>query len=175
MQNAQFAQNTQFGQNMQNIPNGQNTQFGQNTHYAQNMQNMQFGQNTQYVQNNQDQQFTQNTQYGLNRQYVQNVQTTPNVQMMENNQMKNGSMFEQNNYVNNKPENDPNFKPYQGKIVKDVEAEDGDKKSQLEVMVLGSGYDLEMFNTLKMELIELEKEKIIMKYKQDLMMMILKG
>jgi hypothetical protein len=51
----------------------------------------------------------------------------------------------------------------------------GEKKSQLEEMVLNSGYGPEMFNNLKMELLEMEKEKIIMKYKQDLMMMIIKS
>lgn len=50
-----------------------------------------------------------------------------------------------------------------------------EKKSQLEEMILNSGYGAEMFNNLKMELLELEKEKIIMKYKQDLMMMIIKS
>lgn len=51
----------------------------------------------------------------------------------------------------------------------------GEKKSQLEEMILNSGYGAEMFNNLKMELLEMEKEKIIMKYKQDLMMMIIKS
>ncbi|MDD3004525.1 hypothetical protein [Flavobacterium sp.] len=51
----------------------------------------------------------------------------------------------------------------------------GEKKSQLEEIILNSGYGVEMFNNLKMELLELEKEKIIMKYKQDLMMMIIKS
>ena len=51
----------------------------------------------------------------------------------------------------------------------------GEKKSQLEAMVLSSGYGPEMFDKLKMELLEMEKEKIIMKYKQDLMMMIIKS
>ena len=50
-----------------------------------------------------------------------------------------------------------------------------EKKSQLEEMILNSGYGDEMFKNLKMELLELEKEKIIMKYKQDLMMMIIKS
>lgn len=50
-----------------------------------------------------------------------------------------------------------------------------ERKSQLEEMILNSGYGAEMFNNLKMELLELEKEKIIMKYKQDLMMMIIKS
>lgn len=49
------------------------------------------------------------------------------------------------------------------------------KKSQLEEMFLNSGYNPELFNNLKKELLELEKEKIIMQYKQDLMMMIIKS
>lgn len=55
-----------------------------------------------------------------------------------------------------------------------VESTDG-KKSQLEEMVLSSGVGNEMFEKLKMQLLEMEKEKIIMKYKQDLMMMIMKS
>jgi hypothetical protein len=50
-----------------------------------------------------------------------------------------------------------------------------DKKTHLEEMVLNSAYEIEMFNNLKTAILELEKEKIIMKYKQDLIMMILKN
>jgi hypothetical protein len=46
------------------------------------------------------------------------------------------------------------------------------EKSRLEEMILKGGYELEVINS-KIEMIELEKEKIIMKYKQDLMMLIM--
>ena len=49
------------------------------------------------------------------------------------------------------------------------------RKSQLELMLLSSGFDMELFNSFKEELLELEKDNIIMKYKQDLMMTILKS
>jgi hypothetical protein len=49
------------------------------------------------------------------------------------------------------------------------------RKSQLEIMLINAGFDMELFNDFRDELLELEKDNIIMKYKQDLMMMILKS
>lgn len=49
------------------------------------------------------------------------------------------------------------------------------RKSQLEVMLRNSGFDMELFNNFKEELLEIEKDNIIMKYKQELMMTILKS
>lgn len=71
---------------------------------------------------------------------------------------------------------EPNYAPQQEQRMTYQETpQTGEKKSQLEEIILNSGYGVEMFNNLKMELLELEKEKIIMKYKQDLMMMIIKS
>ena len=50
----------------------------------------------------------------------------------------------------------------------------GDRISHLEDMLLNSGRELERFNTMKIALLEMEKEKIINNYKQELIMMILK-
>lgn len=47
------------------------------------------------------------------------------------------------------------------------------RKSQLEMMLHSSGFDMELFNDLKEELLELEKDNIIINYKQDLIMNIL--
>lgn len=71
---------------------------------------------------------------------------------------------------------EPNYAPQQEqRMTYQATPQTGEKKSQLEEIILNSGYGVEMFNNLKMELLELEKEKIIMKYKQDLMMMIIKS
>lgn len=71
---------------------------------------------------------------------------------------------------------EPNYDPQQEqRMTYQATPQTGEKKSQLEEIILNSGYGVEMFNNLKMELLELEKEKIIMKYKQDLMMMIIKS
>ncbi len=69
---------------------------------------------------------------------------------------------------------EPNYAPQQEqRMTYQATPQTGEKKSQLEEIILNSGYGVEMFNNLKMELLELEKEKIIMKYKQDLIMMII--
>ena len=67
------------------------------------------------------------------------------------------------------------FKSYKEKIVEVPQPSIVTGKSQLEIMLLSSGYDIELVNNLKIELLDLEKDKIIMKYKQDLMMLILKS
>jgi|GEM_PF-6001464 len=82
----------------------------------------------------------------------------------------NDTMNIQSNDSNNRTEKNSNQE-----TMKDNMPHFNGKKSQLEEMVLNSGYGPELFNNLKMELLELEKEKIIMKYKQDLMMMIIKS
>lgn len=183
-ENLNFDQNTQFGQMRQNgqnsgyaqnlnngnkVPNSQYGQMGQNGYNQGTGQNVQNGQNAQ---NMNSVQMGQNFHNGQNGQYAQN---RPYNQPLDYSQKLDGPMINPNNYTPNTIENQGLIKPYQGKIVVETETEYGEKKSQLEMMVLNSGYDLEMFNSLKMELIELEKEKIIMKYKQDLMMMILKS
>lgn len=195
-QNTQFGQmrqngqNPGFGQNLHNGPKAQGPQFGQmgqnaydpglGQHFqnGQNAQNMNYGQMGQNLPNGQNLHNGQNAQYGQNTQFGQNMQFGQNAQFnqpVDYTQKLDGPILNQNSYQSKLIENNATVKPYQGKIVVDSETEYGEKKSQLEMMVLNSGYDLEMFNTLKMELIELEKEKIIMKYKQDLMMMILKS
>jgi hypothetical protein len=92
----------------------------------------------------------------------------------ENMEKYNDTMNSQNNVSNNRTENYSNSRNNQG-MMNQSTSHYGEKKSQLEEMVLNSGYGPEMFNNLKMELLEMEKEKIIMKYKQDLMMMIIKS
>lgn len=103
--------------------------------------------------------------------YNSNQQVTPNQQRpAENMEKYNDTM----NSSNNRVENNSNSRTNQG-MMNQSTPQYGEKKSQLEEMVLNSGYGPEMFNNLKMELLEMEKEKIIMKYKQDLMMMIIKS
>lgn len=98
------------------------------------------------------------------------VQETPK-ESMEN---FNDTMNTQNNSSFNKTET-PSAPQMEQRVATQSPQQSGEKKSQLEEMILNSGYGAEMFNNLKMELLEMEKEKIIMKYKQDLMMMIIKS
>jgi hypothetical protein len=93
---------------------------------------------------------------------------------LENMEKSNETANYQENNSTNEKENALASRMEQGAVSKNTTST-GEKKSQLEEMVLNSGYGAEMFNNLKMELLELEKEKIIMKYKQDLMMMIIKS
>ncbi len=89
---------------------------------------------------------------------------------IENVEKANETINSQSDNFLNENENYVSPKVEQGMVLNN-----GEKKSQLEEMILNSGYGVEMFNNLKLELLELEKEKIIMKYKQDLMMMIIKS
>ena len=89
---------------------------------------------------------------------------------IENVEKANETINSQSDNFLNEDENYVSPKVEQGMVLNN-----GEKKSQLEEMILNSGYGVEMFNNLKLELLELEKEKIIMKYKQDLMMMIIKS
>lgn len=95
----------------------------------------------------------------------------------QNNPTQPKSMEKSNDTTNiqSNDSNSRNEKYSNQDIMKDNTPHYNGKKSQLEEMVLNSGYGPELFNNLKMELLELEKEKIIMKYKQDLMMIIIKS
>lgn len=107
--------------------------------------------------------------------YNSNQHLTPTQQRpTESMEKYNDNMNSHNNNSNNRIENNSNSRNNQGMMSQNT-PHYGEKKSQLEEMVLNSGYGPEMFNNLKMELLEMEKEKIIMKYKQDLMMMIIKS
>ncbi len=104
---------------------------------------------------------------------IQEEQETEKLAEIESEKSNETVNAEANNSVN---ENEVSFSnPVKQEIITHSFSPSNEKKSQLEEMILNSDYGVEMFNNLKMELLELEREKIIMKYKQDLMMMIIKS
>lgn len=126
-------------------------------------------QDMQYMKNGNDIQHPENSKYTSSDNPINNAGYTNHASdSYRNNQIDTNNLSGENTNLNN------SVNTY---IVNDFEVVKpfNRRKSQLELMLINAGFDMELFNDFRDELLELEKDNIIMKYKQDLMMMILKS
>lgn len=175
VENAINFQNVRNFQNAENLQNLNNTQFLNNANSvrnSENLQNLNNGNNLQNIEN------VNNLQNAANLKYMQNasiIQNTGNNNYAVASEKYSEIKANQRAYSDIRIEKNTIFKSYQEKVVEVAQPTISKTKSQLELMLISSGYDMEVINNFKMELLDLEKDKIIMKYKLDLMMLILKS
>jgi hypothetical protein len=181
----QFEQSEKL-ENLRSSQNNENFQNRGNVHNANDNQKMQ-----NIIDNNSDKFYNWNSRNY--RQYDQNhsdIENTANARFIHNDNMNQN--FDNNHYsaggykngqaeINQalsdrvSPKKIIDVNTYTVNEFEVVQPANIIRKSQLELMLLSSGFDMELFNNFKEELLELEKDNIIMKYKQDLMMTILKS
>ena len=173
-------------ENLRSSQNNENFQNRGNVHNANDNQKMQ-----NIMDNNSDKFYNWNSRnYRQSDQSHSDIENTVNARFMHNDNMNQN--FENNHYsaggykngqaeINQaisdrvSPKKIIDVNTYTVNEFEVVQPANIIRKSQLELMLLSSGFDMELFNNFKEELLELEKDNIIMKYKQDLMMTILKS
>ena len=172
-------ENPRYPQNNANSQNGRNVQAENfdafntinNSKNFDKLNNSYNSQGRQHLKNGSDFQNRDNSKYTSNDNTIHNIgYSNHESEAFRNNQLKTNQLSNEHESF----KNNVNVNTY---TVNDFEVvqPSNRRKSQLELMLINAGFDMELFNDFRDELLELEKDNIIMKYKQDLMMMILKS